>query len=92
MDNTLLRSGFRHFSRITTSPLFGDQFSVRLDGRDERIHTLFVRHSHDGSRAVCAIAKRWQPRIVSLAMDSPISLVRPEPSRTYHVFHPTLVE
>ena len=39
------------FSRITTSPLFGDQFSVRLDGRINAANTVFVRHSHDGSRA-----------------------------------------
>ena len=51
MDSTLLDPDFAHFSRITTSPFFGDQFSVRLDGRISAAHTVFVRHSHDGSRA-----------------------------------------
>ena len=48
---TLLDPNFAHFSRITTSPLFGNQFSGRLDGRISAAHTAFVRHSHDGSRA-----------------------------------------
>ena len=49
--NTLLDPDFAHFSRITDSPLFGDQFTVRLDGRISTKHTAFVRLSHDGSRA-----------------------------------------
>ncbi len=49
--STLLDLDFAHFSRITTSPLFGNQFSVRLDGRLSDANTVFVRHSHDGSRA-----------------------------------------
>ena len=48
---TLLAPDFAHFSRITNSPLFGDLFSVRLDGRISNAHTAFVRHSHDGSLA-----------------------------------------
>ncbi len=51
VDSALLDPDFGHFSRITTSPFFGDQFSVRLDGRISAAHTLFVRQSHDGSRA-----------------------------------------
>ncbi len=51
VDSTLLGQDFAPFSRITTSPLFGDQFSVRLDGRINAANTAFVRHSHDGSRA-----------------------------------------
>ncbi len=48
---TLLDPDFAHFSRITTSPLFGDRLSVRLDGRISDSHTVFVRHSHDGGRS-----------------------------------------
>jgi hypothetical protein len=51
VDSTLLDPNIAHFSRITTSPLFGDQFSVRLDGRINAANTVFVRHSHDGSQA-----------------------------------------
>ena len=51
VDSNLLDPDFAHFSRITTSPLFGDQFSVRLDARISDQQTVFVRHSHDGSRA-----------------------------------------
>ncbi len=48
---TLLAPDFAGFSRITTSPLFSNQFSIRLDGRINNAHTAFLRHSHDGSRA-----------------------------------------
>lgn len=48
---TLLGPDFAHFSRITASPFFGDQLSVRVDGRFSNAHTAFVRYSHDGSRA-----------------------------------------
>ena len=51
MATTLLDPDFAHFSRITRSPLIGDRLSVRLDGRISAAHTVFVRHSHDGSRA-----------------------------------------
>lgn len=51
VDTTLLDPSFAQFSRITTNPLFGDQFSVRLDGRISARHTMFVRHSHDGYQA-----------------------------------------
>ena len=51
VDTTLLAPDFAQLSRITASPLFGDQISLRLDGRISSRHTAFVRHSHDGSRA-----------------------------------------
>ncbi len=51
VDSNLLDPNFAHFSRITTSPLFGDQFSLRLDARISDKQTAFVRYSHDGSRA-----------------------------------------
>lgn len=51
VDNTLLDPDFAHFSRITTSPFFGDQLSVRFDGRINAANNVFVRQSHDGSRA-----------------------------------------
>jgi hypothetical protein len=50
-DRTLLVPDFAHFSRITASPLFGNQLSVRLDGRLSERHTAFIRYSHDGNRA-----------------------------------------
>ena len=51
VGTTTLRGDFAQFSRITASPLLGDQFSLRLDGRVSNAHTAFVRYSHDGSRA-----------------------------------------
>jgi Carboxypeptidase regulatory-like domain len=50
-STTLLTPDFAHFSRTTPSPLFGDLLSVRLDGRINGANTVFVRYSHDGSRA-----------------------------------------
>src|SRR6266852_6320796 len=51
LATTLLGQAFGHFSRITASPLFGDELSVRVDGRIFNAHTAFVRYSHGGSRA-----------------------------------------
>jgi hypothetical protein len=48
---TLLVPEFAHLSRVTGNPLVGDLFSVRIDGRISNAHTVFIRHSHDGSRA-----------------------------------------
>ncbi|MEO5895003.1 MAG: TonB-dependent receptor [Vicinamibacterales bacterium] len=48
---TLLAPDFAPLSRITASPLAGDLFSVRLDGKIDRAHTIFARYSRDGSRA-----------------------------------------
>ena len=45
---TLLSDDFAHLSRITPSPYFGDQLSLRLDGRLSNTHTAFIRYSHDG--------------------------------------------
>jgi hypothetical protein len=52
VDTNLIGPDFAHFTRVTPSPLFGDQLSLRLDGRISNAHTAFVRYSHDGSRAV----------------------------------------
>jgi hypothetical protein len=41
---------FAHLSRITPSPQFQNQFSVRLDVRATKLHDVFVRHTHDGVR------------------------------------------
>jgi len=49
--DTTLAGDFAHLSRVTQSPFFGNQFSVRLDGRVSNAHTAFLRHSHDGARA-----------------------------------------
>ena len=51
LDTTLVGPDLAHFSRITPSPLFGDQLSIRLDARLTNSHSVFVRHSHDGSGA-----------------------------------------
>jgi len=51
---TTLAADFAHFSRITPTPFFGDQLSVRVDGRISNAHTAFVRYSHDGSRTFLA--------------------------------------
>src|SRR5260370_9513332 len=48
---TLFGRDFAHFSRITASPLFGDELSVRLEWTISNAHHAFVRFSHDGSRA-----------------------------------------
>jgi hypothetical protein len=42
---------FAPLSRITSSPLFGDLLNFRLDSHVSSKHTVFVRYSHDGSRA-----------------------------------------
>jgi hypothetical protein len=39
---------FAHLNRITPSPYFNTQFSVRVDGRLSDAHTGFIRYSHDG--------------------------------------------
>ena len=51
---TTLFGDFAHLSRITPSPFFGNQLSLRLDGRLSDRHTAFLRHSHDGLRALGA--------------------------------------
>jgi hypothetical protein len=48
---TLLVPEFAQLSRVTSNPLTGDLFSVRLDGKINDAHTAFLRHSYDGSRA-----------------------------------------
>jgi hypothetical protein len=59
---TLLGQDFAQFSRITPSPLFGDQVSVRVDGRISNAHTAFVRYSHDGSRALAPTTGTLNPK------------------------------
>jgi hypothetical protein len=49
VDTTLVGPDLAHLSRIAPSPLFGDQFSIRLDDRASNSHTVFVRYSHDGN-------------------------------------------
>lgn len=62
---TLLGQDFAHFSRITATPFFGDQFSVRVDGRIFNAHTAFVRYSHDGSRAFGPTSLTLTPKFSS---------------------------
>jgi Carboxypeptidase regulatory-like domain len=51
VTTTVLSPDFAHLSRITPSPLFGDELSFRMDGRFSTKHNAFLRYSHDGSRA-----------------------------------------
>jgi hypothetical protein len=62
VPTTLLGQDFGHFSRITANPLFGDQLSVRVDGRISNAHTAFIRYSHDGSRAFAPTTATLNPR------------------------------
>jgi hypothetical protein len=48
---TTLFAEFASLSRITPSPSFGNQLSLRLDGRLANAHTAFIRYSHDGVRS-----------------------------------------
>jgi hypothetical protein len=48
---TLLAPEFAPLSRVTSNPLRGDLFSVRLDAKINNAHTAFGRHSYDGSQA-----------------------------------------
>src|SRR5262249_21744337 len=48
-STTLAGPDFSHFTRITPSPLFGNQLTLRLDGRVSNAHTAFLRYSHEGS-------------------------------------------
>jgi hypothetical protein len=48
---TLLAPEFAHWSRVTSNPLTGDLFSVRLDAKINDAHGAFLRHSYDGSQA-----------------------------------------
>jgi Carboxypeptidase regulatory-like domain len=53
---TLTDPDFSHLSRITVSPFFGNQATIRLDGRLSSTHTAFLRYSHDGNHAFGASA------------------------------------
>ena len=48
----LLEPDFAHLSRITPSPFYGNQFSLRFDGHITNVHTAFVRYSHEGVRSL----------------------------------------
>jgi Carboxypeptidase regulatory-like domain len=62
VPTTLFGRDFAHFSRITANPLFGDQLSVRVDGRISNAHTAFVRYSHDGSQAFAPTTFTFHPK------------------------------
>jgi hypothetical protein len=47
---TILAPEFLHLNRITPSPFFNPQLSLRLDGKLSEAHTAFIRYSHDGIR------------------------------------------
>lgn len=48
LSTLLLTPEFAPLSRITPSPTYADQFSVRTDFRLGERHFAFLRHSHDG--------------------------------------------
>ena len=48
----LLTPDFAPLSGINQTPSFNNQYSVRFDSRLNDWHTAFLRHSHDGARAV----------------------------------------
>ena len=61
---TLLERELAHFSRITPSPYFGNQPSLRVDGRLSNAHTAFIRYSHDSVQAFgppCCAPMTLQP-------------------------------
>jgi hypothetical protein len=51
VGTTVSGADFAHFSRIVPTPFFGNQLSLRLDGRISDRHTVFIRYSHDGNHA-----------------------------------------
>src|SRR4030095_10728784 len=66
VSTTLVLPAFAHFSRITPSPYFGNQLSLRVDGRLSNAHTAFIRYSHDGVRAFgppCCAPITLQPTV-----------------------------
>jgi hypothetical protein len=73
---TLRGDDFDHLSRITPSPYFGDQLSLRLDGRLSNTHTAFIRYSHDGVRAFGPPG--IQPNALPVVLVEPAGLGRPE--------------
>ncbi len=52
----LLTPEFAPLSRITPSPFFENQFSLRFDLRLTENQNLFLRHSHDGVRQFAPVA------------------------------------
>jgi len=62
VPTTLLGQDFAQFSRITANPFFGDQLSMRVDGRISNAHTAFVRYSQDGSRAFAPTTFTLNPK------------------------------
>jgi hypothetical protein len=47
---------FAQFSGVTSSPLFEDLISFRLDGQVSSRQTVFARYSHDDSRSFAPIS------------------------------------
>ena len=55
VGTTTLFGDFAQFSGVTSSPLFEDLISIRLDGQLSSRHTVFARYSHDGTRSFAPI-------------------------------------
>jgi hypothetical protein len=51
VSTEILTPEFAAFSRITPSPLYTNEASVRMDFRASPKHFIFLRHSHEGSFA-----------------------------------------
>ena len=56
VGTTTLFGDFAQFSGVTSSPLFENLISFRLDGQVSSRHTVFARYSHDGSRSFVPVS------------------------------------
>jgi len=91
VDSNLLDQDFAHFSRITTNPLFGDQFSVRIDARMSVNQTVLIRHSHDASRAFAPSPSTGNPMAYPSQWTRQSAWSDQSLVGLTSVFHPTLV-
>src|SRR5262245_25312765 len=57
-ETNIAGQDFAHLNGITSSPLFGNQLSLRLDARLSDAHTAFLRFSHDGTRAFVPVGQQ----------------------------------
>lgn len=67
---TLLSPDFASLSRITPSPYYDNELSMRLDGRINSKHSAFIRYSHEGGRAFAPSQSTSSPKTFLLAYPS----------------------
>jgi Carboxypeptidase regulatory-like domain len=67
---TLLSSDFAALSRITPSPYYDNELSLRLDGRISSKHSAFIRYSHEGGHAFGPSQTTSSPKTFLLAYPS----------------------